>query len=303
MQNQSPSPPAAGNGASVFNKLKLNGAATVSKLKDSIAKKGSIAIFVILALLTIAVLIAFLVIKLKSVNTTGTLIVGDAMKLYGMSSQIRVDQSKIPPTVNGQEFSFSFWQYLIDFVPTADGPQLIFMRSSDGTSIETANPIVAMDGSTNTLYVSIRTGAASPALPNTFMLPNSKYLTSRIDYFPLQRWVNVIALVKDDNLSLYLNSSMYTVANVNELVDSNINPRPARPVFAPCKGNVYIGPSGVTGMRDPRAYIAQLKFFNYALTPKDISTIYSNGPSSSSLLTRLGLAGYGLRNPLYRVGA
>lgn len=312
------------DGNSVFNKLKGAGAATLNRLRDNVLKKGSIAIFVILALLTISVLIAFLVIKLRSVNTSGTLIVGDPLKLYGMTAQVSVDQTKIPSTVNGQEFSFSFWLYFVDYIPTPGRPQLIFMRSVDTGVPGNSNPIVAMDSDTNTLYVAMRTNQSASNVDsvNIFNPDISKYLVSKIDYFPLQRWVHVVAVVKDDNISLYLNTSLYTVSNVNELLFSNSitgntsitggsssssssnnasSSNKTRPVFSPCTGSMVIGPAGVASTREPRAFIAQLKFFNYAVTPKDIKSIYANGPSSASILAKLGLTGYGIRNPIYRV--
>ncbi|PNH00910.1 hypothetical protein TSOC_013243 [Tetrabaena socialis] len=286
--------------------MQERGARSMGNMRDHLAEKGSIAIFVILALIAFAVIIAFLVIKLKGTQASGVLIVDTPLKLYNMPTQTRIEQTKIPPTVNGQEFSASFWLYLVDFQPTKDGPQLIFMRGTDTTDLGGANPIVALDGQTNRLYVSARTSAAKITNPSTFYDPaTSNYLTTTIDYFPLQRWVNVVMVVKDDSMSLYLNGSLYTVANVSDLV-STTGPKALtrnRPVFAACTGSLVVGATGVTGVRDPRAYIAQFRFFNYALTIKDITAIYSSGPSSTSLLARLGLAGYGLRTPIYRVEA
>lgn len=284
----------------IFNKLRTNGANTIRNFRSNMVNKGSATIFVILALICIAVLIAFLVMKLKSVNTNGVLIIGDPLKLYNMTSQVRVDQSVIPPTVNGQEYSFSFWLYLVDFIPTMDGPQLVFMRGTDGSTVGTSNPIVAFDGTTNKLYVSVRTNTSAIATPAQFFKPNSSaYLTSTVEYFPLQRWVNIVAVVKDDSLSLYMNSSLYTVNSVSEIQTSGaVN---TRPVIQGCTGSMFIGASGVAGVRDPRAYICQFKFFNYALTLKDIASIYTNGPNSTSFFAKLGLAGYGLRSPVYRI--
>ena len=293
----------ATNNGSIFNKLRTRANETVSRVKHQIAEKGSAVIFVILALISIAVLIAFLVIRLKSSSSNGVLIVGDPLQLYNMSSQIVISQSSIPATVNGQEFSFSMWLYLVDFVSTNDGPQLIFMRSSDGTTVGTANPIVAFDGSTNKLYVSIRTNqSVIPTTPTDFYKPQvSKYLTATIDYFPLQRWVNVIGVLKDDSLSLYMNGYLYTVVNVVDLMSND--PAAARPVFSSSTGNLYVGATSVQGVRDSRAYITQFNYYNFAVTPTTIQTVYKTGPSSTTFFAKLGLAGYGLRSPIYRVEA
>lgn len=284
-----------------FSKIQMRGSETIRRLQAQVMERGSTAIFVILALITIAILIAFLVMKLKSVNTNGVVIVAEPLKLYNMTGQARVDASAIPPTVNGQEFSFSFWLYLVDFQPTHDKPQLIMMRSADSTRLATANPIVAMDGRTNRLYISIRTNASAATQTtstNFYQEDVSHYLTATVKYFPLQRWVNVVGVVKDESLSVYMNSALYTVANIADL--TNVS---ARPILAASTGSIVVGPAGVEDVREPRAYVTQCKFYNYAVTPGDIVATYSAGPTSSSFLAKMGLTGYGLRSPIYRIDA
>lgn len=296
----------ATNNGSIFNKLRMQGSDSIRRFRGQVAAKGSAVIFVILALISIAVLIAFLVMKLKAATSKGVLIVGDPLQLYNMTTQISISQSNIPPTTNGQEFSFSMWLYLIDFAQTAEGPQLVFMRGADGTTVNLANPIVAFDGRTNKLYVSVKTNATplTGATATTFydMTKKTGYLTSSIDYFPLQRWVNVVGAVQDDSLSVYMNSYLYSVSNVVDLMTADTTIL-ARPVFSACTGNLYVGATGVSGVREPRAFITQFNFYNYAVTTKEIGSLYKAGPSSSSFFAKLGLAGYGLRSPVYRIGA
>ena len=296
---------AALNG-NVFSRIREAGSGAVQRMQQQVISRGSAAVFVVLSLLIITALIAFIIIRLKSVNMQGTAIITEPMKLYSMSKQIRVDQSAIPPTVNGQEYSFSFWLYLVDFQPTSDGPQLVFMRSSDGSSVGGSNPMVAFLGNTNTLIVSARTNAAkgSAQKPEEILKSEtSGYLQAKIDYFPLQRWVNVIAITKDDSLSIYMNGSLYTVSNVSDLMTTTAGKQQlqARPVFAASTGSLFVGSAGVSDVRESRSFIAQFRFYNYALTQKDINNIYKSGPSSSTLLAKLGLVGYGLRSPIYRV--
>lgn len=289
------------NSKNIFSTIQNKGSETFQRLRGQVMERGSTAIFVILALITIAILIAFLVMKLKAVNTNGIVIVNDPLKLYNMTGQARVDASAIPPTVNGQEFSFSFWLYLVDFQPTHDKPQLIMMRSNDSTSLATANPIVALDGRTNRLYISIRTNASAATQTTSANFHHqdvSHYLTATVKYFPLQRWVHVVGVVKDESLSVYLNAALYTVANIADL--TNVS---ARPIFAASAGSVVVGPAGVQDVREPRAYITQCRFFNYAVMPNSILATYTAGPTSTSFLSKLGLAGYGLRSPIYRIDA
>ena len=50
-------------------------------------------------------------------------------------------------------------------------------------------------------------------------------------------------------------------------------------------------------------FISKLKFFNYALTIDHAKMMYKTGPVHQSILSKLGLPLYGVRNPFYRVDA
>jgi hypothetical protein len=259
-------------------------------------------IFVILALICIAVLVAFLVMKLKGSNTNGVIVVGEPIKLYNMTQQAILDQSNLPPTINGQQYSFSFWLYLIDFVPTGDGPQMVFMRSNANNSVASASAIAAFDGKTNRLNFAIRTNLSTGDFdPNEdFVTDNGRnYIVASIDYFPMQRWVHVVGIVNDNMFSIYMNNTLYTVANVSDkATDSE-----GRPVFAASLGSIVVGSNGVPSMRESRSFITQFKFYNFGVTPGQVSAVYSSGPSSSSFFAKIGLSGYGLRSPIYKMDA
>ena len=48
-------------------------------------------------------------------------------------------------------------------------------------------------------------------------------------------------------------------------------------------------------------YISKMKFFNYALTVDHAKMVYKTGPVHQSILAKLGLPLYGVRNPFYRI--
>lgn len=282
----------------IMDRLRDRSAETVTYVRSQIAQRGAMVIFVSLALLIIALLVTFLVLRLRTVSTSGTLVVAAPIKLYNMTSQVRVEGADLPATLNGQEFSISFWLYLVDFVPTTDGPQLILMRGGD---LAAATPIIALDGNSNRMRFAVRTTQSTAATPTTVFNASSKYVTAEIDYFPLQRWTHVVMVVRDDKLDVYMNNSLYTVANVTDITTTGTGEQ--RPLFVNVSGPMFVGAYGTDGMREPRAFLAQLKFFNYAVTPKQVASVYASGPTSSSLLSKLGLSGYGLRSPIYRVEA
>jgi hypothetical protein len=46
-----------------------------------------------------------------------------------------------------------------------------------------------------------------------------------------------------------------------------------------------------------------MQLFNYALNISDIQRVYREGPFPSNLLKKLGITGYGVRAPIYKLEA
>jgi hypothetical protein len=277
----------------------MNANTVRESIRNAVASGSSaIVVFVLITLVLIIGIIAYIVYRVRRADLQSISIVSDPKKLFGMNgTPFMFDAAKLPVTLNGQEFSYSFWLYLLDFAPTADH-QVVFARGGSTAATLTvagASPIVSVDKSTNKLRVSVCTNAyvlPSP-VPTTYgvtdvIAPGSGYLTANVDYVPLQRWVNVVAVVRDNLLTLYQDGDIYTVENVSDL--------PKRPVFSGISGGVAVGGGG----SETHGYISKLAYFNYALSARDVRAVYNNGPTSSSVLTMLGVDSYGLRSPIYK---
>jgi hypothetical protein len=206
----------------------------------------------------------------------------------------------------GREFSLSFWIYLDGSYDQTTRPKLIFQRGNPadqqkvGNWQKSANPIIFMDKSTNRMYVALATSAIttnSNSYDDILATDvngnyNSGYLVTKIDYVPLQRWVNVLVVVKDSALFVYLDSDMYSAVSVNDM------PRNTRPIIQGCTGDAYLGDSRTA----LGAAVSKMQWFNYALTRNEISNIYSGGPYTQTWLSYLGFGNYGVRSPVYEVG-
>jgi hypothetical protein len=273
------------------------GMQAIQGFREKVTSRGGIAIFVVLALVCLALLVAFLVMKFWNATTKGVTVISTPQRLWSMGTQTRVDQASIPPTVNGQEFSFSFWMYMVDFVPTEGSPQLVFMRNTSSGTTEGANPIVAFDGSTNKLHIAVKTNKALPgAKGQAIFASNSGYVVGTIEYVPLQRWVHIAGEIQDSIMSIFIDGSLYTVANVADIQTSS------RPIFSSSTGNIVVGYQGLNNeVRETRGYIMLLQVYNYALSPSEVAKIYAAGPSSPSIFAKIGLAGYGLRSPVFKM--
>lgn len=263
------------------------------------------AMVVALSVASAAVIVAFLawlIWKMRRGSLRSIRVLSSTFDLNGRDAPVLMSRTdNVPPTVNGQEFTYSFWLYLHTIEPGAH--KLLFTRSTDivdaplsGKYVR-SNPVVYLDGSTNKLYITVPTTNMQTTDASdlaTFTKPSDKsaYLTSVINYVPLQRWVHVAFVVQDNLLTTYMDGDVYSVYSIADPKDPAIT----RPIFTGTAGVFQIG-----GSDKPRAYLGNLQFFNYAVAQRDMTGVYNAGPAPGRWLRLLGLPNYGLRTPWYRL--
>lgn len=227
---------------------------------------------------------------------------------------------KLPTLSNGREYAYSFWVYL-DSVKTDGNYNLVFLRSpnNDSNYLNNANPIVYLDKNSNKMVIKVRTASADTITyenldsviegegtnnPVTFHNDNCKYATFKIDYVPLQRWVNIIINVNNNMLAVIMDGAVHSTRVLNE--DNDRCPgESASKLVSPTTGSIMIGniSEEINNLPAADGFISRVQFFNYSLkTPGHIKKIYNAGPVKSvGILQKLGLPLYGIRNPLYRI--
>lgn len=269
------------------------------------AERSAVVVFVVVTGLLAVLAVVYVVYRIKRTELQSATVLSRPVRLFNSDQAVTLDSSRLPGTLNGQEFAYSFWLYLAELQPAAV-PYVIFHRASGvvTTSTVQANPVVMMNPQTNKMHICMRTNGSSTSgttlsdiiapKPGTPAL--RRWVVATIDYVPLQRWVHVAFVVSDNLLTVYMDGDMYTVENVMELADSA---GAQRPIFAGTTGDIVVGPT--PGSAELRGYVAKLQFFNYALTRGDVKDITSSGPSDSSVLASLGLPAYSLRSPIYRI--
>lgn len=168
----------------------------------------------------------------------------------------------------------SLWVYLVDTQPTSQ-PKMIMMRGGGGSggSLNGANPIIFMDSKSNTLYLSAATNNTAAATLsgglNSLITSGSAgsagvankasgYVTSVISYLPMQRWVNVMFTISDNQMTTYLDGNMYTV---EDLFDYSAA-LGSRPIFAGVTGDGTIGalPNASPATASVNGYVSRVVF-------------------------------------------
>jgi len=280
-------------------------------LTDSL-KDSWLIILIIVAMLILVLIVIFIISmvkknKLQNVNLQKSMIALSDRNVV----PYKIDASQMALVSNGQEFSYSFWIILSSTYDSTGDYKLVFQRgnaptvSSSGQTrySSNTNPIVLLDKTTNKLYICISTTQVTQAnmtaqqilSKNESNQFNSGYLIGAIDYLPLQRWVNIGIVIRDTTLYVFIDGDLYSATTVYD-VSSAMN-KPVRPMIRGTNGDMTIGEK----VNTTPGFISNTKFFNYALTQKEMQATYNAGPVTSSWLSWLGLGNYGVRSPIYEI--
>lgn len=270
------------------------------------SKQTGVIMLVSVVLLVLLIVIIYIISIVKKSQQTKTNIQATPIALDNKQLvPITVDASKLTPTSKGQEFSLSFWLYLSDSFDATSNYKLILQRGNSsavyGTFDNLTNPMVFLDKNTNRLFIALSTNNVQSSMLTFDDIMsktadgryNSGFLIGYIDYVSLQRWVNIVLVVRDSSLLIFLDGDLYSIVSVADLVTGD----QARPIINGSKGNLVVGDN-----KNPvKGYLSNLEYYGYAVAQNDIKTIYKNGPTKTSFLSLLGLGRYGVRNPVYNL--
>ncbi len=288
-------------GSNTPKKISSSATEALSKVNSMVRKSNVIVILSVITLLVIIAVILYVIYRVRRSDLDSVHIIKKPRKLYypGRSKPFQFASDKMPVSKHGMEYTYSFWLYINNFEITTTH-KVIFMRGFNGKNFASASPIIYMDARTNKLYMSVRSNQSVTLTPLQH-IPNgraSRFMTGVVEYVPLQRWVHLAMVVKDNLLTVFMDGEMYTVENV---LDLSTNTNGTRPIFTPSAGDVMVG--SMPGSSNLQGYITQLTFYNHALSLHDIKyDVYSKGPFnvSQSIMGKLGVGDYRLRTPVYK---
>jgi hypothetical protein len=237
----------------------------------------------------------------------------------------------MPSLYNGAEFSYSAWMYIESFNRTGK-PQLVLYNGKGDSFSETISPVFYLDPEYVTLHVLLSTNkGARPSVPrgsleNLHKYRDCDFVRLSVDYVPMQRWVNVALVVDNEYIQLFFDGELRKVIDITdkELIENIHDELRGLPKGADnlcendnvcCKSEnlccgkrlmntntgkqLYIGKIGTDEVFN--GYLSKVQFFNYAITVDHAKIIYKSGPLHQSMLGRIGLPMYGLRNPFYKI--
>lgn len=312
----------ASNTSASIAKTATNTAAKVtSSLKNIAGDKATLMIVIAVTVLLFVFVIIYITMAMKSNNLQGKLLNSSPLDLTKQERLVVVKSAEIPSTLSGREYTYSLWLYMENISNTTATNHNIIMYRGSTTDASTANPIMFMNANSNKMYIAIRTVGENNSftnldnlIQNNWFISSNKNLTYKtantyiiipIDYVPLQRWVNVIFVIDNKLISLYLDGELYSVKSCDEFKGSDNNTIgfvSTNVVVDKTDGDVIIGKNNSVNLSTTMdGYIGKLEFFNYALNQNEVRSIYQNGPISKSWLSLLGITQYGVRSPVYKL--
>ena len=244
-------------------------------------------IVILLALVALVIYAAFFLWSTFMATSleTVTMLKTDKIDMRKIATNISKDIT-IPAQNNGGEFSVAFWVYMNNEGETSStSPKFVLGRTTSSARLSKSSPLFYMDPETNKMYVALKNGnpVSLNAIHSSPDIPKLE-----ISYLPLQRWVNVLLVVDNNYLQLFMDGELREVKDVTEMG-----------AISEIVGDFYVG--STANVPSANGYITRVQAFNYALTIEHAKMIYSSGPIRKSALSKLGLPMYGIRSPFVRL--
>ena len=241
--------------------------------------QGLTTLMVVLVAVGVFAALAFTVYQILSTNLKVVTLLEEPVHAI---SQPKTVADKIPTMKNGKEFSLSFWVYVEAQRNTGSLKKVLHV----GDGGDSFSPLVMLDRTTNKMYVALRTmssvGTTKDALV-TYSDPNARndisaaggtdnnFVILEVEYVPLARWINLVVVLDNDIVTLYLDGDIYSVTPVTRFV--------ANGVVADPSGSLAVGSStsGFSG------YVSNVQIANYAFSVFHARALYRAGPVRRTL--------------------
>jgi hypothetical protein len=155
----------------------------------------------------------------------------------------------LPPSLNdpkGLTYGFTCWLRVDDYSYRYGQPKVVFVRGS--TDMSVAGPAVYFDANTNDLLVKVDTFGS----PEIISISN----------LPAKKWFHFGLVVDQDSVDIYINGILKTHKSLTQLPRTN-------------PSMVTVSPDGGFDGK-----IANLKYYNYYLTPSQIAALVGVAPEA-----------------------
>jgi len=312
----------AKTGESWWNKAKDFAKSTAEKGSSTFGENGFVVMLIVAFVLLFVIVMIYISFKIRSSKLEGKNLVKEPVRVDQLAKPLVVPNSEIPVTVVGLEYSYSLWVYIANLEQTSTNSaqsshKIVFYRGQ-AENLQSANPIVVLDGVNSKMHIVIKT--TNSTLTDINYTQDLSQITSRncfldtvsteclanqnthaiisVDYVPIQRWVHIAFTIDNKLLTVYLDGDVYSVKSIDEF--KSMKNRAI--VLDKTNGDIFVGKNvAVANGNTFDGYVSSLGFYNYAMSIDDVKIAYNRGPYKKNWLSYFGLGDYGVRAPIYKI--
>jgi hypothetical protein len=258
-----------------------------SSSKGAALKYSLIAVGVVVLIVVVVVIYRYL----RKKRRTQPLLLSAPQSIKNVGT---IAGSLAPLSLNGYEYTYSFWMFIQDWSTSNGQPKCVMYRSNaDVNTYQVANPSIWMYPNESKLMIRVSTypsqGTYDPSTYPTYpttasglpivnpnqwsaaqkkQLFNSQY-SCDVGSIPLQKWVHVVVSAWDTTMDVYVNGKLARSCLL-----------PGVPVFdANTLQNIYVGQGSTYN-----GYLSRFKYYNRAVTPNEVYSLYRSGPLPPNML-------------------
>lgn len=275
-------------------------------------------IIILFFLATIVALILYYYLSENVINQQKTVIEGTEIPvLCNNLTEFKI--TKILSNSNGKRGTIAFWIYIDDINKFSGKYRHILHIGAKANIIKDSSPYIVLDKMSNKMYLRFSPEKIDNYSPDTklndetdhnnLLYNDTKVTGIEIDYIPIQRWVHVaisvndidggkITIYIDGELSKVIDKDYYKKNNPNKVLNvADLNLTSSGSLWV--GGNINNKENGLTGFS---GLLSKVTLFNHDINKNDIYREYKAGPFNG-IMAQLGLDGYGIRNPVYKLNS
>lgn len=278
-----------------------------NSISNAFTGESAVMLLIMVVVLCIVLIILYIIYVIK----TGSNAWGDILdsKVVNLAQDVGAISGTKSFAINQNvpsQYSVSAWVYLSSSMTPTTANKVVYTMSADKPAVT-----MFMDGTYNQLYVSILTDGGVSSVANwdssnynSFKQPytpstsNNQYLTFKMDYLPMQRWVNIVITVNETIATMFVDGQIYSVMSVYDIGGKGVTFR--KLITNENRVNYTVGDGN--NQSGANMYLANLQVYNFAMVQQDVEKSYVTGPYATTWLGMLGLGKYKLRWPVVRVG-
>ena len=294
---------------------------SVAVVQDNINKyfgNSSTVLYGIITLLLLAIIVGFMLYYFLSenvINQQKTVIEGTEIPvLCNNLTEFKI--TKVLDSSNGKRSTIGFWIYIDDINKFTGKYRHVLHFGAKANGIKDSSPYIVLDKVSNKMYLRFSPEKVDnyPATKlndetdaNNLLYDGTAVTGIEIDYIPIQRWVHVAVSVNDvygGTITIYIDGELSKVIDQDYYKKNNpgkvLN---VADLKLSTSGSVWTGGNindRVNGLTGFSGLISKVTLFNHDINKNDVYREYKNGPFNG-MMSQLGLDGYGLRNPVYKL--